>query len=192
VAYRDDHISRPYAGDEKREKLIKRIALAVVVILVAGTTLYRVCRNYRETHQAKLFLALLQKQRPQPIFRHGRSALVEGLRSTAPIFLGEHSTVERSARVGPNVVLGDNCQVGSGARVTNSILFDEVAVGKGAMVSGAIIASNVSIGNRVKIEPGTVISPNVQISDGVKIRRNAMVHPYKEITTNVATGMQIM
>jgi len=140
----------------------------------------------------KANLELLQKQGPKPTLRHGRPRLVEDFRCMTPFFVGDHSTVERTARVGPNVVLGNNCRVGSGARVTNSILFDEVAVGKGSIVSGAIIASNVSIGNRVKIEPGTVISPNVQISDRVKIRRNAMVHPYKEITTNVATGVHIM
>jgi len=140
----------------------------------------------------KANLALLQKQELKSTLRHGRPGLVGDPRLMTPFFLGEHSTVERTARVGPNVVLGNNCRVGSGARVTNSILFDKVAVGKGAIVSGAIIASNVSIGKLVKIEPGTVISPNVQISDGIKIRRNAMVHPYKEITTNVATGIHNM
>ena len=140
----------------------------------------------------KANFALLQKQRPKLIIRHGRRGIVKDLRRTALFFKGEHSTVESTARVGSNVVIGNNCRVGSGARVTNSILFDEVAVGNGAIVSGAIIASNVSIGKRVRIKPGTVISSNVQISDDVKIGRNAIVHPYKEITTNVATGIQIM
>jgi len=140
----------------------------------------------------KANLALLQKQSRRPIVQHGRPWLVKDLRPFTPFLLGEHSTVEKSARVGPNVVLGDNCRVGSGARIINSILFDEVAIGKETVVAGAIIASNVMIGNKVKIEPGAVISPNVQISDGVKIRRKAMIHPYKEITKNVATGMQVM
>ena len=94
--------------------------------------------------------------------------------------------------MGPNVVLGYDCRVGSGARVMDSILFDKVTVGKGAIVSGATIASNVLIGDRVKIEPGAVISPNVQISDDVRIGRNVMIHPYKEITANVANGVHIM
>ncbi len=140
----------------------------------------------------KANLVLLQKQGLKSILRQGRRRLVGDSRLMTPFFLGQHSTVERTARVGPNVVIGNNCRVESGARVTNSILFDRVAVGKGAIVSGAIIASNVSIGKRAKIEPGTVISPNVQISDGVKIRRNVMVHPHKEITTNVATGIHLM
>ncbi len=139
----------------------------------------------------KANLTLLQKQSPKST-PHGSRGLVGDSRFRTPVFLGKHSTIERTACVGPNALLGDNCRVGSGARVTNSILFDEVTVGQGALVSGAIIASNVSIGKRVKIQPGTVISPNVQISDGVKIRRNVVVHPYKEITTNVATGIHVM
>jgi hypothetical protein len=50
------------AGDEKRAKLIRRVVLAVVLVLVAGTTFYFLFRNYRETQQAKLFLRLLSSR----------------------------------------------------------------------------------------------------------------------------------
>jgi hypothetical protein len=50
------------AGQEKRDKLVKRATLAVVLVLIVGGVLYFLLRNYRETRQAKLFFELLRKQ----------------------------------------------------------------------------------------------------------------------------------
>ena len=50
------------AGDEKRARLIKRIALVVLIVLAAGLALYYGFRDYREKQQAKLFVALLQQK----------------------------------------------------------------------------------------------------------------------------------
>ncbi len=50
------------AGEEKREKLIKRIALFVVLALIVGGVSYFFLRNFRETQQTKLFFELLRKQ----------------------------------------------------------------------------------------------------------------------------------
>lgn len=50
------------AGEEKREKLLKRIALFVVLALIVGGASYFFLRNYRETRQTELFFELLRKQ----------------------------------------------------------------------------------------------------------------------------------
>jgi hypothetical protein len=50
------------AGEEKREKRIKRIALYLVLALVVGGVSYLLLRNFRETQQTKLFFELLRKQ----------------------------------------------------------------------------------------------------------------------------------
>jgi len=50
------------AGEEKRERLLKRIALFVVLVLIVGGVSYLFLRNYRETRQVKLFFELLRKQ----------------------------------------------------------------------------------------------------------------------------------
>ena len=49
------------AGDEKRARRIKRVALVVVVVLAAGAALYFGLRDFREKRQAKLFVTLLQQ-----------------------------------------------------------------------------------------------------------------------------------
>ncbi len=50
------------AGQEKRERRLKRVALIVALVIVAGGTAYFFLRNYRETQQAKLFFELLRKK----------------------------------------------------------------------------------------------------------------------------------
>ena len=56
------------AGEEKRARRIKRVALVVVVALAAGTALYFGFRDYREKQQAKLFVALLQQKNYQAAY----------------------------------------------------------------------------------------------------------------------------
>jgi hypothetical protein len=48
------------AGEEKRERSFKRVALVAVVLVAAGGLFYYFFRNYRETKQAERFFALLK------------------------------------------------------------------------------------------------------------------------------------
>jgi mannose-1-phosphate guanylyltransferase len=141
-----------------------------------------------------------QKANFQMLREHGRktilgnvnSRLVAGSRLVSPVLFGPQTKIEKTARVGPNALLGRHCLIGRAAHVRDSLLFDRVSIGKSNGISGAIIASDVSIGNGVVIKPGAIISSNVKISDGVTIGRNAIVHPYKEVATNVGTGVHVM
>jgi mannose-1-phosphate guanylyltransferase len=135
---------------------------------------------------------MLREQGGRTILGNVNSRLVAGSRLIAPMLFGTQTKIEKTARVGPNALLGKHCLIGRGAQVRDSILFDRVAIGKGAKISGAIIASDVSVGEGAVIESGAVISSNVRIRDGVMIGRNAIVHPHKEIDTNVGTGVHVM
>ena len=50
------------AGEERREKMIKRVVITVVVVVVAAGLLYFVFKNYRQERQVKSFFALLAAQ----------------------------------------------------------------------------------------------------------------------------------
>ena len=49
------------AGDEQREKLIRRLIAAAVIIVVAGGILYFFLKNFRQEQQARRFFELLEK-----------------------------------------------------------------------------------------------------------------------------------
>jgi len=140
----------------------------------------------------KANFALLEKQGPTRIIRRRASMPAASSKLVPPLLLGESSTVEKAATLGPQALLGKDCVVMRGARVTDSILFDRVRVGIGSTVSGAIVASDVSIGDQVKIDPGSVVSSDVQIHDGVRIRSNAIIHPHREVTTDVGSRAHMM
>jgi len=57
------------AGEERRERILKRTILAVLVIAVAGISLYFLFRNYRETKRAEFFLELLRNKDYQTAYR---------------------------------------------------------------------------------------------------------------------------
>lgn len=57
-----DYLSTYGAGDAKREKIVKRTALAILLILVLGVTGYFTLRNYSEKAQIRAFLANLKNK----------------------------------------------------------------------------------------------------------------------------------
>jgi len=86
-----------------------------------------------------------------------------------PVHLDAGTSIDPSATVGPNVVLGRSCWVGAGAVVRDSVLWDDVRVGPHAIVDEAILASGVRVGAGAAIGAGTVIGHGYLVPDGAKI-----------------------
>ena len=57
------------AGEERREKILKRLALAVVGLLLAALAAYFVLRDYREKQVAEQFLTLLREKKYEEAYR---------------------------------------------------------------------------------------------------------------------------
>lgn len=49
------------AGEEQREKLIRRLIAGAVVVVIAGGILYFFLKNFRQEHQARNFFEFLEK-----------------------------------------------------------------------------------------------------------------------------------
>jgi mannose-1-phosphate guanylyltransferase len=79
---------------------------------------------------------------------------------TAPgMLVGAGTEVATSATLGPRVVLGGGCRVGSGAQVSDSIVLDGCVIGDGARVSGSILSAG------VEVEPDATLSDAVVAAD---------------------------
>lgn len=65
VSYLDEY----GVDDARRERLIKRVAAAVLSLVLVGATLYFVFRNFREERQIKTFLSLLVSRDYQAAYR---------------------------------------------------------------------------------------------------------------------------
>lgn len=57
------------AGEERREKIVKRLILGALAALVIAATLYFLFRNWREDRQTRLFLDLLNKRDYQSAYQ---------------------------------------------------------------------------------------------------------------------------
>lgn len=86
-----------------------------------------------------------------------------------PVHLDAGTSIDPSATVGPNVVLGRSCWVGAGAVVRNSVLWDDVRVGPHAVIDEAILASGVRVGAGATIGAGSVIGHGYLVLDGATI-----------------------
>ncbi len=96
------------------------------------------------------------------LFDDGRGAdprLPSGSSGQGPVAAMEGASAA-GATFGGYVTLGPRVQVGTGARVTNSVLMDEVLVGAGATVEGSVL------GPRVRVPAGTSVRNAVLAADG--------------------------
>ena len=80
-----------------------------------------------------------------------------------PVFVGRNVRVAPDAKIGPYTVLGDDCEVGSGAVVADTLLWDGVVVEAGARLDWAIVASRARIGADAVIGRGSVIGHDARI-----------------------------
>ncbi len=97
-----------------------------------------------------------------------------------PVHAGADVAVDASARIGPNVVLGNGCSVGAHAAVRESVLWDRVSVGAGAVIEEAIVASGATIGPKAHIARGSVIGHDVAIEPEVELPPGARVGSPRE------------
>jgi mannose-1-phosphate guanylyltransferase len=103
------------------------------------------------------------------------AAAVPAAAIVPPVFIGRGVTVAADATVGPYTVLGDDCSVGAGARVADSLLWDGVSVGAGASIDGAIIASGARVGAGARVPRGSVIGHDADLPAGTALDENARV-----------------
>lgn len=92
-----------------------------------------------------------------------------------PVFVGRNVRVAPDAKVGPYTVLGDDCEVGSGAVVADSLLWDSVVVEAGASLDWAIVASRARIGAGAVIGRGSVIGHNAIVAPSATVGEDARI-----------------
>jgi len=93
----------------------------------------------------------------------------------SPVFIGRDVRVAPSAKIGPYTVLGDGCEVGAGATVSDSLLWDGVVVEPGATIDWAIVASRARIGAGAIVARGSVIGHDENVAANSSIEENARI-----------------
>ncbi|WP_249009224.1 sugar phosphate nucleotidyltransferase [Conexibacter sp. DBS9H8] len=107
-------------------------------------------------------------------------ATVEG-RVVRPAIVGAGSHIGPEAIVGGLAVLGENCRIGAGSHITDSVLHDGVRIGARTRINGSILAADVTVGDNCLISRGAVIGAGVQIGDDNEIVNGMRIFPGTEI-----------
>jgi mannose-1-phosphate guanylyltransferase/phosphomannomutase len=105
----------------------------------------------------------------------GEGAVFEGL-----VILGDNCRIGAGARVSDTVV-GRNCVVESEAQVSGSILWENVQIGAGCTINNAVLCDNVKLGRKVMGEAGCIIAQDTEVGNYVIFEKDVMVWPNKQI-----------
>lgn len=98
----------------------------------------------------------------------------------APVHLDAGTTIDPTAKVGPNVVLGRGCCVEAGAVVRESVLWDDVVVGSQATVEEAILASGVRVGKGANVGAGSVVGHGYVVASGARVEPGSKLSDHQK------------
>jgi mannose-1-phosphate guanylyltransferase/phosphomannomutase len=111
---------------------------------------------------------------------------IEGMKQET-VYVGEGTALDhKHAHISGAVVIGKNCRIGDGVRLSNSVIGDNCTIGPGSDIRNSVIWNDVTIGHntaitsdvigsRCAIGEKVVIAENVFMSDGCTIGRRAQL-----------------
>jgi len=106
--------------------------------------------------------------------------LAHGDNIRGSVMIHPTATVSEDALIGPNVSIGENVVVESGARIKNSCIFPDTKVCKNAFISETIVGRGSTIGKWSRIENLAVIADDVVVKDELFINGSKIL-PHKSI-----------
>ena len=100
------------------------------------------------------------------------------------VMIGADSQVGEGSVLGPNVVIGNQCKIGRGVRLSNCSIFDKTIIGDYSHVNESILGWSNKVGKWTKIDNSTVTGEDVAFSDEIYIN-GALILPHKAIKERV-------
>jgi len=101
--------------------------------------------------------------------------------TSGPVVVGEATIIEKGTKVLPLTVIGKNCYISSGCKISGCVIFDNCKIGNNCCIKDSIISRNVKIGENVKIEDvsvigdGSIVGRDNVLKNGIKININSKI-----------------
>jgi mannose-1-phosphate guanylyltransferase/phosphomannomutase len=96
------------------------------------------------------------------------------------VVIGDNSQITGIPHIKDSVI-GRNCTVEDGVRLTRCVLWDNVYIKRGARITDSVICNSVSIAQGVVIEEGVIVAENTSIGEDAYIKRDVKIWPRKVI-----------
>ncbi len=104
----------------------------------------------------------------------------EVVRVAGAVVVGKNCTIGEGVRL-TNSVIGDNCVIGPGASLTNCVIWNDVVIGHNADLSSDVVGSRCSIGEKAVIAENVFISDSCWIGRGARLSANIKLWPEKVV-----------
>ncbi|KAL8716615.1 MAG: hypothetical protein Q9225_006074 [Loekoesia sp. 1 TL-2023] len=83
------------------------------------------------------------------------------------VLVGSNTTVSQHAII-KNSVIGANCVIGVGARLTKCVLMDEVEVGEKTVLTGVVVGARARVRKDCKLGEGCEVQPGFVVEEGTE------------------------
>ncbi len=111
-----------------------------------------------------------------------------------PVLVGKGTLIETGSKIGPDVYIGRDCEIGAEAVLDHILLMDNCRIGSNCELSYLLAAEDIVIGQNTRVKPKrvsisderdpkdfvivggkTIITSNVSINEGIKIEAHSVV-----------------
>lgn len=83
------------------------------------------------------------------------------------VLIGANTTIDQHVTIKSSVI-GPNCVIGAGARLTKCVLMDEVEVGEKAVLTGVVAGVRARVGRECKLGEGCEVQPGFVVEEGTE------------------------
>jgi mannose-1-phosphate guanylyltransferase/phosphomannomutase len=143
--------------------------------------------SYREAHH-DIFHGKVKIRIDEP----KQDLVGKDLHIGADVKLDDTVTVEGTVVIGDNSqvlglsmlkdsVIGRNCAIETGVRLSGCVIWDNVYVKKGAQITDCVLCNNVRVGAGVVMEEGGIVADDTSIGEEAYIKRDVKIWPRKVI-----------
>jgi mannose-1-phosphate guanylyltransferase/phosphomannomutase len=103
-----------------------------------------------------------------------------GVHLSGRVVVGKNCTIGEGSKIS-NSIIGDNSVIGPGSIITNSVIWSDVVVGHNSEISSDVIGSKCSIGEKAVIAENVFIGDGCWIGRGARLSANIKLWPEKVV-----------
>ncbi|MHA1441028.1 MAG: sugar phosphate nucleotidyltransferase [Candidatus Heimdallarchaeota archaeon] len=91
-----------------------------------------------------------------------------------PVLVGKGSLIVTGSEIGPNVYLGDNCEIGAGSVLKNTILMEHCCIGENCKINNVVSAEDILVVDGTEIYTKIDQNKELQLEDLIIIGGHAV------------------
>ena len=111
---------------------------------------------------------------------------------TGPGVIGDNCNIGAGARLGPYSVLGTNVRVRSEADIERAVIGDNTYLAEHVNIRGAVVGRSCDLRSGVKVDEGAVIGDECFVGDGAVVGSEVKIYPFKTIEAGAAVNSSIV